>query len=188
LKNPEQVRKGGQCGTSARDKSYKGVQKKQPKSGAESAASKEKTKAQVMFQGQHHHKKQRKMIVLDQWIEVEVENGQTITRLYPSNEKLIEKGKAMLPAPDLVYRRLNFPASIPPEYYWATQNPEARERGGTGIQRMTVDTWFRVIEREKAQATGHIGPTGVGNLPRPTESGVCECEVCSRSSAILERD
>jgi hypothetical protein len=136
--------------------------------------------AKQVFQGQKHHKKQRKIVILNQWIEVEVENGQTVTTLYPSNEKLIEEGKAMLPPPDLVYRRLNFPGSVPREYYWATQNPEARALGGTGIQRMTVDTWLQLIEREKAAGTGHVGPTGVGNLPRPIENGVCECHVCAK--------
>jgi hypothetical protein len=145
-----------------------------------------KTKAQSIFQGQNHPQKQRKFVILNQWFEIEVENGQTITKAYPSNETLIEEGKAMLPPPDLVYRRLNFPACVPPEYYWATRNAEARELGGTGIQRMTVDTWLEVIERESAEGTGHIGPTGVGTLPRPPEHGVCECQVCRRNALLVE--
>ena len=146
-----------------------------------------KTKAQAVFQGQNHYKKQRKLVILNQWFEIEVENGQTVTKAYPSNEKLIEEGKAMLPSPDLVYRRLNFPDCVPPEYYWATRNPEARQLGGTGIQRMTVDTWLEVIERETVEGTGHIGPTGVGTLPRPAEHGVCECHVCRRNALLSER-
>jgi hypothetical protein len=145
-----------------------------------------KTKAQVIFQGQNHHKNRRKVVILNQWIEIEVENGQTITKLYPSNEKLIEEGKTMLPPPDMVYRRLNFPAGVPSEYYWASHDPDARKWGGTGIQRMTVDTWLRVIEREKAEGTGHIGPTGIGTLQRPEENGVCECQVCIRNTATSE--
>ncbi len=94
----------------------------------------------------------------------------------------------MLPSPDLVYRRLNFPASVPPEYYWATSNPRARELGGTGIQRMTVDMWLEVIERERAEGSGHIGPTGIGNLPRPPENGTCECHVCTRASANADEE
>ncbi|MGI8961498.1 MAG: hypothetical protein ACR2IV_17410 [Bryobacteraceae bacterium] len=143
------------------------------------------TTAQTIFQGQNHYKKQHKITILNQWIEIEMDNGQTVTKLYPSNEKLIEEGKAMLPPPELVYRRLNFPAGVPPEYHWVTRNPEARERGGTGIQRMTVDTWLNVIEREGAERTGHVGPTGVGNLPRPIEHGVCECSICVRNTLIL---
>lgn len=139
--------------------------------------------AQNLFQGQDHPKKSRKLVILNQWIEIEIEDGRTVTKLYPSNEQLIKEGKAMLPAPDLIYRRLNFPTCVPPEYRWATRNPQAWERGGTGIQRMTVDTWLRVIEREKALGTGHVGPTGVGSLPRPAEHGECECEVCQRKMA-----
>jgi hypothetical protein len=139
------------------------------------------TKAQDIFRGQNHHKQKDKLIILNQWIEIEVDHARTITKLYPSNEELIEEGKAMLPPPDLVYRRINFPAGVPPEYHWVTRNPEARERGGTGIQRMTVDTWLRVIERERAEGTGHVGPTGVGSLPRPPERGVCECEICKKT-------
>lgn len=142
--------------------------------------------AQGIFQGQNHQKKQRKLAVLNQWIEIEIDHGQTITKLYPSNEKLIEEGKAMLPPPDLVYRRLNFPAGVPPEYYWVTENSEARERGGIGIQRMAVETWFKLIERERAKGTGHVGPTGIGNLPRPTEHGGCECQVCEKNALIAE--
>jgi hypothetical protein len=145
-----------------------------------------KTKAQVIFQGQNHHKNRRKVVILNQWIEIEVENGQTITKLYPSNEKLIEEGKTMLPPPDMVYRRLNFPAGVLSEYFWASHDPDARKWGGTGIQRMTVDTWLRVTEREKAEGTGHIGPTGIGTLQRPEENGVCECQVCARNTATSE--
>ncbi len=143
-------------------------------------------KRESVFEGQNHRKKQRKPVILNQWIEIEIEKGQTVTRLYPSNEKLIKEGKTMLPPPDLVYRRLNFPASVPPEYHWATSNAQAREWGGTGIQRMRVETWLEVIERERAEGTGHIGPTGVGNLPRPPENGVCECQVCTRALANAE--
>jgi hypothetical protein len=143
--------------------------------------------AQGIFQGQTHQKKQRKLVILNQWVEIEIDHGQTITKLYPSSEKLIEEGKAMLPPPGLVYRRLNFPAGVPPEYHWVTRSPEALEWGGTGIQRMTVDTWLQVTERERAKGTGHVGPTGVGNLPRPAERGVCECDVCKTNALGLER-
>ena len=142
-----------------------------------------KEQAESPFEGQNAAKKQRKLVILNQWIEIDSENGRTTTILYPSNEQLIKEGKAMAPPPDLVYRRLNFPSCVPFEYRWATKNQEAWEKGGTGIQRMTVATWLRVIEREKASGTGHVGPTGEGTLPRPQEHGECECEVCKRRAA-----
>jgi hypothetical protein len=188
LKSSEKMSKRAEHGKEGHERARRQAHKKQSNNGSERVLGQElKTKAQILFQGQTHHKKQRKMVILNQWIEVEFENGQTVTTLYPSNEELIEEGKAMFPPPDMVYRRLNFPATIPPEYYWVTENPEARARGGTGIQRMMVDTWLEVIEREKADGTGHVGPTGSGSLPRPIENGVCECAVCTRNAAILER-
>ena len=50
--------------------------------------------------------------------------------------------------------------------------------GGSGVQRMTIDTWLDVIERESEREHGHIGPTGVGNLPAVRENG-CKCPVCA---------
>ncbi len=145
-------------------------------------------KSQVLFQGQRHKKKQRKIHRLEQWIEVRILDGKTVTTLYPSNEKLIKDGQAMWPAPELVYRRINFPDGIPEEYRWtsATTTEQELKRGGCGIQRMTVDTWLEVIEHEKLREDGHIGPTGVGNLPRPMETGGCECPTCSHNRAILD--
>ncbi|HTU46008.1 MAG TPA: hypothetical protein VMF91_13145 [Bryobacteraceae bacterium] len=146
-----------------------------------------KTPAQQTFQGQNHPKKQRKIPLLEQWVQITVEDGRTVTRLFPPNEKLIEQGQTMDPPPELVYRRLEFIGGIPPEYHWSSSShPERFQTGGAGIQRMTADTWLEVIEREKASGTGHIGPTGVGNLPRPKERGGCDCEICTHNREILE--
>jgi hypothetical protein len=154
---------------------------------AEKAAPAE-TRTERVFQGQNAPKKQRKIAVLEQWAQVTVEDGKTMTRLFPSNEKLIEEGKSMDPPPELVYRRFEFVGSVPPEYHWTCKSrPERFERGGAGVQRMTVDTWLEVIEREAAAATGHIGPTGVGNLPRPKERGGCDCELCAHNREVMER-
>jgi len=144
------------------------------------------TPAQRLFRGQLHPKKQRKSTILEQWVEVEVDSGtgKTITTLYPSNEELIKKGQAMLPPPDYIYRRFCFPGGVPPEYFWTTNDPIQRQFGGAGIQRMSVDTWLELIEREKAAGTGHLSP--IGNLPRPKDRGGCDCEVCSHNRDVLE--
>jgi hypothetical protein len=47
---------------------------------------------------------------------------------------------------------------------------------------MKFDTWLDIIEREKASGTGHIGPTGVGNLPRPHYLDGCDCHVCAHNA------
>jgi hypothetical protein len=150
------------------------------------AAVQHETKAQRLFHGQNAPKKLRKIQVLEQWVEVDVEDGMTKTTLLPSNEELIEVGKTMDPPPEYVYRRFHFLNGVPQEYAWAGGTADIRERGGAGVQRMLVDTWLDVIEREKERGDGHIGPCG-GNLPRPKERGGCDCEVCTKNAAILER-
>jgi len=146
-----------------------------------------KTRAQLMFQGQNHPKKRKKIVRLEQWVEVRIRDGKTVTRLYPPNEELIKCGQRMLPPPEFVYRRINFADGIPSEYEWVGVNNEThRQRGGCGIQRMTVDTWLDTIDREKLREDGHIGPTGAGNLPRPQEHGPCSCPVCTHNQAILD--
>ncbi len=153
----------------------------EPKAKAETAL----TKAQQLFRGQKNPKKRKKTPILDQWIEIEIQDGKTVTTLYPPNEQLIKQGQGMLPPPEMVYRRLHFVHGVPAEYNWTTDDPVTRERGGMGTQRMMVDTWLELIEREKASGTGHVGPCG-GNLPRPESRGGCDCEVCSHNRAILE--
>lgn len=143
------------------------------------------TKAQQIFRGQKQPKKAKKIPVLDQWVEIEIQDGRTVTKLYPSNDELIKAGQKMPATPEIVCRRLHFVHGVPPEYYWTTKDPVARERGGMGLQRMTVDTWLEVIEQEQASGTGHIGPCG-GNLPRPEERGGCDCAVCTHNRRVLE--
>lgn len=149
-----------------------------------------------LFQGQSSQKKRKKLHVLEQWIEVRLRDSKTVTMLYPSNENLLERGKAMWPPPDLVYRRFNFPDGVPEEYRWVGMTEQRATLGGSGLQRMSPDTWLRLMEQEaeiprpgfkSSIAPRHVGPTGVGNLPRPRERGECECPVCRRNQEILDR-
>lgn len=143
------------------------------------------SRAQQLFTGQKSAKKRRKIVRLEQWVEIRIIDGKTQTQLFPSNAKLVERGKRMMPAPEFVYRRLNFPDGIPSEYDWVGVIDENhRQRGGMGIQRMTVDTWLDLIDAESTREDGHLNPTG--NLPRPEEHGGCDCDVCTRNRAILE--
>ena len=136
-------------------------------------------KAEKRFRGQKSPKKQKKIPLLEQWVEIEVSAaGKTVTTQYPSNEILIQDGEKKWPAPEMVYRRLHFVHGVPHEYAWATSDERIRASGGMGIQRMTVETWLELIEKEKALGTGHLLPCG--NLPRPEERGGCDCPTCSR--------
>ncbi len=158
------------------------VQKGVPKAKGETPL----TRAQQTFQGQKSPKKRKKIQTLEQWVEIEVSpTGKTVTTQYPSNEILIQDGQKKWPAPELVYRRMHFVNGVPHDYAWATSDERIRKAGGMGIQRMTVDTWLELIEKEKALGTGHILPCG-GNLPRPEERGGCDCPTCSKNRAILE--
>lgn len=121
-------------------------------------------------------------VVLEQWIEVRIRNGRTVTELYPGNEQLLQRARRMEPLPDLVYRRLNFPEGVPLEYDWTGADENMRKYGGVGVQRMEFTTWLEVTRKEQERADGHVGPTGRGNLPRPKERGGCECPVCRRNA------
>ncbi len=126
-----------------------------------------------------------RIATLEQWVEVEIRDGQTVTTLYPPNAEMVKKGKEMDPPPDLVYRRINFRTIVPLEYYWTTSDPQRRRFGGHCIQRMSVETWLKVIAVEELRAGKHIGPCG-GILPRPKERGGCECAQCTAATARLE--
>lgn len=118
-------------------------------------------------------------------MEVRIRNAKTVTELTPRNDEMAERGMKMEPLPELVYRRLNFPEGVPTEYDWTDPDDNMRRYGGGGIQRMTFDTWLAVKEQEEARGDGHIGPTGIGNLPRPKEHGGCECAVCRGNEWML---
>jgi len=110
-----------------------------------------------------------------------------VTELTPGNAEIAERASKMEPPPELVYRRLNFPERVPPEYDWTDPDENMRRYGGGGVQRMTYDRWVAVKEREEARGNGHVGPTGGGNLPRPKEHGGCECAVCQANAWMLAR-
>lgn len=140
-----------------------------------------------LFKGQKDPKKQRNISTLEQWIEVRIVDGKTVTTLYPPNKQLVKDGKKIWPPPDVVYRRFHFPDGVPAEYYWTSpDDAERHQMGGCGIQRMSTGTWLEVIRREAHNRAGHLGPTGVGNLPRPKERGGCECLVCTLNQDLIE--
>jgi hypothetical protein len=132
-------------------------------------------------------KKKDTFDVAEQWLEITVADGVTTTEYIPTNEELLEELKKEGIVPKLVYRRMNFPNGIPPEYAWSnSHDPKACPKtqagewcepcapylnAGAGIQRMTFDAWQEVIEHEALTPGQHAGPTGTGNLPRPKERG-----------------
>jgi hypothetical protein len=128
-------------------------------------------------------KSQEKTVTLEQWVEIEICEGRTVTTLYPPNEEMLKQLKEMDPKPQLVYRRLNFRGSVPPEYHWTTHDEERRANGGHGIQRMLVETWLTTIAGE---TDGHLGPC-FAPMPRPLSRGGCDCPTCTKARDYWER-
>jgi hypothetical protein len=122
--------------------------------------------------------------VLDQWVDVEMKNGRTVTKLDPSNEQLLEDRKIMKPPPEQVRRRFDFRHGIPDEYSWCLQNEEQRTMRQWAVQQITLETWLAAIERERAAGTGHLSDTGE-DLPDPKRRTWCYCKVCARTSETL---
>lgn len=121
--------------------------------------------------------------VLDQWVDVTVEDGRTVTKLEPSNEQLFEDRGTMKPPPEEVRRRFTFHDGLPEEYGWAFRGDELRATRKWGVQQMRIETWLAAVEREKAAGTGHLSDTGE-DLPDPKRRTWCWCTVCARTSEI----
>ena len=67
------------------------------------------SRAEQVFQGQRSKKKRKKIVYLDQWVEVEVSPaGKTITTAYPSNEILIAGGQKLWPPPGVRVPKIQF--------------------------------------------------------------------------------
>jgi hypothetical protein len=124
--------------------------------------------------------------VLDQWVDVEIENGRTVTKLEPATEQLFEDRQMMQPPPEQVRRRFDFRQGIPEEYGWALKSEEQRVRRSWGVQQIRIETWLKAVEREKAAGTGHLSDTGE-DLPDPKRRSWCWCPVCERNSEIRHR-
>jgi len=128
-------------------------------------------------------KKTEKVVALEQWVEIKIRAGKTVTTLYPSNAELRKIGEAMDPQPQLVYRRLNFESCVPAEYSWTTNDFAQRRRGGSCIQRLSLETWLFAIAEEENDKAGHLHAAEV--MPRPKSRGGCECPTCKAAERRL---
>jgi hypothetical protein len=101
-------------------------------------------------------------VVIEQWVEVRRINNEPVTQFYPSNEELEKRIETAKPKPDLVYRRLFFPDGVPIQYQWTKPRNGQSANGGMAMQRMTVETWLSL--REKEREAGHAVSTGQPTL------------------------
>jgi hypothetical protein len=121
--------------------------------------------------------KKPKLKLLEQWIDIQVSVGQTISTFYPPNDELEQLRLDMDPPPDLVYRRMNFVGPVPSEYNWTDPRDQGRRYGGHCLQRLTVEDWLWVLKEERQLATGHA-VSGCDPQPRPEQFGPCPCFRC----------
>jgi hypothetical protein len=127
-------------------------------------------------------KKEDKITTLQQWVEVTVRDGQTVTTYYPENEVMLKEMAELETKPTLVYRRLNFRQGVPREYWWVTRVEARRQNGGHGLQRLRLEDWLEALKNEAV--TGHVSSVRI--VPRPRARGGCECESCTRSRRSWE--
>ncbi len=100
-----------------------------------------------------------KEVRLDQIVEVEVSDGIAATSLHPTNQEVLEIAAKRLAPPIYIARWLMFTDGIvPAEYAWARLRPPRDGGFPQAMQRILWPHWLAIIEREKTNSTGHIGP------------------------------
>lgn len=105
-----------------------------------------------------------------QLVSVKTIEGVTHSEPYPDTETL----RRVIPMQDprtRIQRRFEIYGDLPPEYEFLRAEIKPMDGFSGASQLMTQQQWWRVIEREDALATGHMGP--IDWLPpeadRPTE-------------------
>ena len=98
-------------------------------------------------------------LIYEQWIEVQRNGNEVVTEFIPSNDELEQMIDAAGRKPDLIYRRLFFPVGVPELYGWTRPRIGQAELGGLAVQRLTLDEWRNLLEKERL--TGHVESTGL---------------------------
>jgi hypothetical protein len=127
-------------------------------------------------------KANKRFIRHEQWIEIDVREGKTVTLYYPPNEEFEELRLKMDPPPDMIYRRLNFLRGVPLEYLWVDVTPEFKKYGGLFLQRITVEEWPYLMQLEKESTHPHAISARFPQ-DRPPVLGVCPCARCTAERA-----
>jgi hypothetical protein len=99
-------------------------------------------------------------VVLEQWIEIRRIENKVVTQFFPPNDEMEQMIEESDPKPTLVYRRLFFPDGVPEQYQWTRPRKGQAANGGLGIQRMTLETWLSLRDKERAsglaESTGEV--------------------------------
>jgi hypothetical protein len=122
-------------------------------------------------------KKMERPIVHDQWIEVTVVDGKTVSTFYPPNKEFEKERLDLDIQPTLIYRRLNFVHGVPREYAWTNPTPSVTRLGGLFLHRVKIEDWPAILELERVHGNGHVMPSP-NPQPRPEAYGPCPCPEC----------
>jgi hypothetical protein len=100
---------------------------------------------------------------LKQTVVVRVTAGKTETWTHPECAALLRmlKVRGEQDAETLVVREFEFPNGVPAEYVWMTREEVEREAGARFRQTLRLAEWFETLEREAAEADGHMRPGGL---------------------------
>jgi hypothetical protein len=131
-------------------------------------------------------KNNKRFIRHEQWIEIEIREGKTVTLFYPPNAEFEELRLKMDPPPDMIYRRFNFVHGVPLEYMWIEPTPEFHKYGGMFLQRITVAEWPDIVEEEKWLGN-KLAVSARFPQPRPEVLGPCPCARCTEERAHPEK-
>jgi hypothetical protein len=123
-------------------------------------------------------KDKERVIRHEQWIEIKQVEGKTVVLRYPPNEEFEKLRSEMDPQPDLIYRRFNFVNGVPREFLWTGVPPQFQLYGGLFLQRITLDEWPVLLEKERNSGTDLVIPA-VNPQGRPEALGPCPCEWCT---------
>ena len=131
-------------------------------------------------------KKKERPLTHDQWIEITCKDGKTVTTFYPPNDEFERLRLEMDPPPALIYRRLNFVHGVPWEYGWTNPPEQVAIWGGCLLQRMKVEEWPKVMQRERAIGNRLALPCD-NPQERPPELGPCPCDRCTKNREMANK-
>ena len=92
--------------------------------------------------------------VRDQYIDVTIRHGKTITKYNPPNSQLDQEMREESVPMDFIVRRITFHHGVPAEYYWTNPGPTIALTGGTAIAICSIEEWPALMKAE-SQNNGH---------------------------------
>jgi hypothetical protein len=95
---------------------------------------------------------------IDQFAHIFGDGDSCLTVVVPTNDEIKQTAASRPTPPQVVTRTLFFPNGVPSAYNWLQPNIVQGEFKTIGVQIMLYSDWLRLIEREQASATGHLGP------------------------------